>query len=116
MKKNKFTDEYGYTYDFDGPESDDPRSGTDVSFKLKIYDKDKKEVHSEYMSYPSIPNREQLEKDMLAEAEKIIDDIRPRTPEEWAAIFKKMREDIATAQDESKNLNFENFFKLRNPL
>ena len=47
MKKNKFTEEYGYTYDFDGPESDDPRVGNDVSFKLKIYDKDKKEVHSE---------------------------------------------------------------------
>ena len=114
MKKNKFTEEYGYTYDFDGPESDDPRVGNDVSFKLKIYDKDKKEVHSEYLSYPSIPFREQLEKDMLAEAEKIIDDIRPRTQEEWTAIFKKMKEDIAAAHNESKNLTFNSFFKLRN--
>ena len=55
FKQNKFTDEYGYTYDFDGPESDDPRTGNDVSFKLKIFDKNKKEVHSGYMSYPSIP-------------------------------------------------------------
>jgi hypothetical protein len=114
MKKNKFTDEYGYTYDFDGPESDDPRVGNDVSFKLKIYDKDKKEVYSGYMSYPSMPNREQLEKDMLDEAERVIDEIRPRTPEEWAAIFKKMREDLNNAQNESVNLTFNNFFHLRN--
>jgi hypothetical protein len=115
MKKNKFTDEYGYTYTYDGPESDDPRSGNDVSFNLKIFDKDKKEKYNGYLSYPSLPNRQQLEKDMLDEAERIIDDIRPRTQEEWAAIFKKMREDLKADQDESENLKFENFFKLRNP-
>ena len=114
MKKNKFTEEYGYTYDFDGPESDDPRVGNDVSFKLKIYDKDKKEVHSEYLSYPSIPFREQLEKDMLAEAEKIIDEIRPRTPEEWAAMFKEINDNIENIKNESKNLTFDSFFKSRN--
>jgi hypothetical protein len=114
MKKNKFTEEYGYTYDYDGPESDDPRSGNDVSFKLCIYDKNKKLVNTSHLSYPSIPNRIQLEKDALDEAEKIIDDIRPRTQEEWAAIFKKMREGINSIQQESKNLTFDSFFSLRN--
>jgi hypothetical protein len=114
MKKNKFTDEYGYTYDYDGPESDDPRGGNDVSFDINIYDKDKKLVHTGHLSYPSIPFKDQLEKDALGEAENIIDDIRPRTPEEWAAIFKKMKEDLNKVQEESKNLSFFNFFLLRN--
>ena len=114
MKKNKFTDQYGYTYDYDGPKSDDPRGGNDVSFTLNIYDKDGKIKHTGYLSYASLPNREQLEKDALEEAEKIIDDIRPKTPEEWAAIFKKMREDIASAQQQQESLTFGDFFNLRN--
>jgi Iap family predicted aminopeptidase len=114
MKKNKFTEEYGYTYDYDGPESDDPRGGNDVSFAINIYDKHRKLVYTGYLSYPSIPFKDQLEKDAHEEAEKIIDEIRPRTKEEWTAIFKKMKDDLNSVQEESKNLSFFNFFLLRN--
>jgi hypothetical protein len=113
MKKNKFTDEYGYMYDYDGPETDDARSGNDVSFELNIYDKNKKLVHTSHLSYPSIPFRDQLEKDMLEEAEKIIDDIRPKTQEEWAAIFKNIRSGL-NEDPKNENYSFNDFFHLRN--
>jgi len=110
MKENKFTDEYGYTYNYDEAEYDDRSVGSDVSYLLKIFDKDKKLVYKEHVFFGSIPPREQLEKFMLEKAEEIIDDIRPRTQEEWKASFDEIRKGL---NPPPTNESFKVFFRKR---